>query len=99
MSDQGPRPHAKIAGCAGQHVAPPADDAEDLQWYEIGRLEPVRVIAHTCPRCDSTSYEFCLVGGRYLIRRTAGSSTWDTPRVSRNTADQWWQDLLGGRAA
>lgn len=87
-----------IDGCAGQHVSPTIANPGHFDWYRVDRPDRVRVIEHTCTRCVPTSYELCLVGGYYLIRRSNGRKTYDSPRVRRRVASQWWGALLNGRA-
>lgn len=92
-------PHAELEGCVGRHVPPPlASNVKHLDWYLVARPDRARVLQHTCSRCTTTSYELCLIGGGYLIRRTSGTKRWDSPRVQRTVADQWWQALLDGMA-
>lgn len=87
----------RFDGCPGNHVAAAVPTPEHLRWYRVDRPDRVRVIESTCWRCGDAGYELCSSGGRYLIRRSMGAKVYDSPRVRRVLAEQWWAGLLAGR--
>lgn len=92
--------HASLTGCGGRHVRPPAPGAEKLEWQP--QYGVVRVLDHTCWRCSRVSYELCLLGGAYVIRKHDASKSVAKPVVSQTApvhhrlAWEWWQMLLHG---
>jgi hypothetical protein len=63
----------------------------------------LRVYAHTCDQHGSVAYEFGMLGGAYVIRRTdrtkpSAPVVRQTATVRRALAVRWWTDLLHGRA-
>ncbi len=90
-----------VRGCAGRHLPPTSDQPQRLEWQPV--YGTVRVLDATCWRCAHLSYEWCSLGGAYLIRRT--DRTRLTAPVVEQTAPthyvlarSWWQAVLVGRA-
>jgi hypothetical protein len=85
------------------------DCFEPIEWQRVpdvdtpvlGRLAPVRVLAHTC-ECLATVYELCALGGAYFIRRTVRGpedvQSCDSPHTRQRKAERLWFLLLRGQA-
>lgn len=100
MTVQHASTRASLTECVGVHV-PPAVQAIELEWQPSYGV--VRVLEHTCERCQHVSYEFGSLGGAYLIRRTdwrkvRAPIVHQTAPVRHALAWSWWQALLYGRA-
>jgi hypothetical protein len=92
---------AALDDCPARHVPQAPAGARRLEWMAV--YGTLRVYAHTCDRHGRVSYEFGLLGGGYVIRRTDRSRPHtpvirQTPTVRRTLALQWWDALLRGHA-
>ena len=94
---------ASLSECLGRHVPATAPGAQRLEWLSVvPPLEHVRVLEHTCAHCAPIAWEFCQLGGAFLIRRTdyrsARHVVHQTAGVRYVQAWEWWQMLLYGHA-
>lgn len=83
--------------CVGVHLQARSGRQFRIEWSTPDGTEQFRVLENTCG-CTTPSFEFCLSGGAFLIRKTDGQRTWLSPRVRRFVAALWWRELLAGRA-